>query len=185
MLDDKNLILPWEQKSNTFFTVDTLIKQSTISNAGNGRFANQDIKVGDIIRKDPIISVEDFVDKNQFGCIQIKNYNELDKLKKYFESSNKPDICKYMGWFIFGINNILFVYSNSYFTNHSDNNNKTKNIFKKTYLKPYNLSICTTEIKKGEELFWDYNNMGQFPDFYLEWCKHNQVINMLNIVKSL
>ena len=112
------------------------------------------------------------LNKSLSDTILLKNIDDINKLVEYFKSFNllsEQEIIEKIGWFIGHYDNKLYIHSYSCFMNHSYNNNII------TYID--NGYIChksIKEIQKNQELFLNYKNYN-FPDFYLEWCKKNNL----------
>ncbi|VVU95042.1 hypothetical protein CPAV1605_767 [seawater metagenome] len=171
--------LPWQCHSQEFFNYPTVITKSSIHLAGDGRFSLQEIKNGSIIRTSPIITLNQYIIKKQKGCIKINSYSELEKLKEHLKQIDDIDIEKYLSWFFFGIDNSLFLYTESFHINHSMNNNVNP-IIKYNELQ----EISTTDIDCNTEFFWNYNNF-KFPNFYYKWCKDNNLTNVIDIINNI
>ncbi len=175
------LKLPWLYKNSEFFVIKNFIQKSSIKDAGEGRFSNENINDNSLIRLTPVINVHDFTIKNMKGCIEINSYQELNNLKNFFKDNFKDNnIEKYMGWFSFTVGKRLMLYSHSFHINHSDESNVMP-VIKEINNIEYVLEMTDKEIKKGQEFFWNYNSFS-YPDFYLKWCRDNYIHTVKDII---
>lgn len=173
-------------KENSKFEVKTEIRESSIPDAGKGRFILEDIKKGHLIRKLKIINVKDYInilkldkydDTNYF--ITFTDYNDLDLLVEYFTSFtllDEEEIKIKISWFIATMNDKLYIQSHSSYYNHSDNSN-IKRVIEEEYLCHY----ANKDIDKNSELFINYNDYNM-PEYYLKWCNDNNIKDILSFL---
>jgi SET domain-containing protein len=168
------------------YEIKTIIKKSSIPDAGCGRFSLENVKKGELIRKAKIIHIKDYLNlkysNESDGCnyfIIFSNYDDINMLFEYFKSFNLLDeneIKLKMSWFIGHIDDKLYIQSHSSYYNHSNNSN-IKYEFDNDYIYQY----ASKDIKENEELYIDYNNI-KLPEYYLEWCKDNNLSTCISIL---
>merc|ERR1719230_2251561 len=113
-------LLPFEMKSKAGFLLPTEIKQSTKKGAGLGRFIQVPVKKGWVIRADPIVSVDYFLNKlggvnpDYSVCIHLANKDDIIALEEVWtgtkavssEISKEDDshsVRERMSWFMASI----------------------------------------------------------------------------------
>ena len=148
------------------FLIKSKVDPSTIENGGNARFFDQDVKKGDIIRKQEIGS----------ESLQLfKNKDEVDKidddiLKHYAHSV--PKDCRFH-------TNSIFINNPYLYTNHNSDSNIG---FQYTYA--YKYTITTRDVKKGEEMFQDYSSFKTI-DWFEKYLKGKKIIGAREFAESL
>lgn len=179
----------WKKYKNPDCTwlINSIVKKSTIRNAGKGRFTLDKIKKDSVIRRLKLIDLDDYIKMEKENnekytteayTVIFKNTTDLDNLVYYFNSSkqdSEEDIKLKITWFSFGLNETLYLDSFSNFYNHSDNNNLYPSFNNKGYLE----WIALRDIKENSELFIDYNKW-VFPDFFIDWCKKNKLSTVID-----
>jgi hypothetical protein len=150
----------------TDFLIKTVIKDSSIKDAGTGRFFLEDLKKGTIIRKQIIGSDNLKV---------IKNKEELDNyditLLKHFGHS-KPKNSKLN-------TNYIYLNNPTMNTNHSDNYNidfEYRDNEKITYL--------IKDVKCGDEMLQNYCNYEKV-DWFEEYLHERQLISQREFALSI
>lgn len=133
----------------TEFLIKTIVKPSTIKDAGKGRFFVEDQKKGTIIRKQII---------NSDSLHVIKNREELKKYDLYLLmhfGHSKPKHSKL---------NTNYVYLNfpPMNTNHSEDSN-----IDFIYSNSEKITYLTKDVKAGEEIFQNYRNFEK-----IEWFEN-------------
>jgi len=173
-------------RNNNNFEIDTIVKESTIVGAGNGRFSLENIKEGTLIRKLKFIDIKDYInnlklnkniDINYF--IIFNNYDDLNLLVEYFKSFkllDEKEIKTKIAWFMGYIDNKLCIQSHSSYYNHSNEYN-IKRIIDDEYLYHY----ANRDIDKNNELFIDYNDY-IMPEYFFKWCSDNNIHGILSFL---
>jgi len=174
----------WEKTNlqDDSWKVHTCVKQSSIPNAGLGRFSLDVIQKDTVIRKQNITTVEDFlsfgeVHEKTSRVITFENPQQIDHLVNILSENNNTvpidEIKMKLTWFYAG-NVHLSPYMSTFsgYLNHSVNNNVSSRVVKendKVYLEQY----ASKYIEINDELYTNYQNL-VFPQYYYEWCKANK-----------
>ena len=162
--------------------VYTCVKQSSIPNAGLGRFSLDIIPKDTVIRRQSIKTLEDFllhydVHEKTSQIITFENPKQIDHLVSILHENNNTisldEIKMKLTWFYAG-NQYLSPYMSTFsgYLNHSIDNNVSSRIVKENnevYLEQYAVKY----IDIGDELYTNYQNL-VFPKYYYDWCKENQ-----------
>jgi ABC-type transport system substrate-binding protein len=161
--------------------VYTCVKQSSIPNAGLGRFSLDVIPKDTVIRKQNVTTVEDFllckdVHQKTSCVITFENLDQIDHLVNILHENNETisldEIKMKLTWFFAG-NQHLSPYMSTFsgYLNHNVNNNVSSRIIEendKVYLEQY----ASKYIEINDELYTNYQNL-VFPQYYYDWCKAN------------
>ena len=142
----------------TDFKIDTFIGPSTI--AGNGRFFNENVKKGTIIREQKINSPSllKFDNENDLMTYISSTNKDLEKIRHFFHTT--PSYSKFY-------RNSVFLNNPYMYTNHSFN----PNIYFE-YTENYKYTITSKDVKIGDEMFQDYLNFSKvecFENFLKEY----------------
>lgn len=156
----------FKKKMSDTFLIRTEIKPSTIENGGNGRFFQEDVKKGTMIRKQVIGSESLQIFKNQNELNKI----DIDTLKHYAHSV--PKDCRFH-------TNSVFINHPYLYTNHNCDSNVQ---FQYTYA--YKYTITTKDVKKGEEMFQDYFAFKAI-DWFEKYLKEKNIIGAREFAQSL
>lgn len=173
----------WEKTNlqDDSWKVHTCVKQSSIPNAGLGRFSLDVIQKDTIIRKQNITTVEYFLSNEEpyektSRVITFENPEQIDHLVNILHDNSTvliDEIKMKLTWFYAG-NQHLSPYMSTFsgYLNHSVNNNILSRVVKendKVYLEQY----ASKYIEINDEFFTNYQNL-VFPQYYYDWCKANQ-----------
>lgn len=140
------------------FKIDTFIGPSTI--AGNGRFFNENVKKGTIIREQKINSPSLLKFDNENELMNYISLNkDLEKIRHFFHTT--PSDSKFY-------KNSVFLNNPYMFTNHSFN----PNIYFE-YTENYKYTITSKDVKIGDEMFQDYLNFSKVNWFENFLKEHN------------
>lgn len=188
-------LLPWEttlvEPPASCFQFKTMIKPSTIPNAGIGRFALENIPKGSIIIKRKLITIDDITanpnllfDKTKAIMLQ----SELDMYKLvifyYDQCITKPSFSNIKR----GLQNFtgsydgktVFLMTQATFVNHN-----TKHFNQTDFVKDgYIYAQALRDIKKNEELFIDYKTY-RFPHFYYKFFDQWKMTTMDQTVSRI
>mmetsp|Transcript_13954 Transcript_13954/g.30657 ORF Transcript_13954/g.30657 Transcript_13954/m.30657 type:complete len:200 (-) Transcript_13954:93-692(-) len=161
-------MFPWRIHSNGNFLVETEVRESSVAGGGLGRFACEALRVGDIVRKSPLLDISDFTSMNPPGhipkdedfAVVIKDVKDLENWVEHFAVvADKEEIRKMTSWFLaavfqtgtHGKEPICFIHLHSFHANHRI---------------PSNLCVCTegsfllvkaiADIRVGDEFFTNY-----------------------------
>lgn len=150
----------------------TIVKQSSIPQAGMGRYALEFIPKGTVIFKLKIIAPSNidalFTPDKMVRLESIEDMFELainymDNIKCSFK-----DVKYVFENYIFGQDtNVIYTATQSGCVNH--NTNEKANLV--GYAKDgYYYKVATKDIKKGQEIFQDYSTF-KYPNFYFDFFK--------------
>lgn len=139
------------------FLIKTIVKKSTIPNAGIGRFFDEDCNANTIIRKQKINS------ESLQMITEPKKNSDLNYLSKYGHTS--PQNCEFY-------NSAIFINVPPNNTNHS----KQPNIYF-VFDENYKYTITLKDVKKNNEMLQDYTTFKQ-----IEWFE--KLLNENNLLSS-
>ncbi len=182
-----SMSLPWKRHSNVGFTVSTKIKTSLIEGAGFGRFTEDEIKPGTIIRSDKLLNVAEAKiqtteNPNSSFAISLKTETDVESVEDWLVAwcavTDRTKVIVGMSDFIGGsvksdtdngipISCLLFP---SLHMNHAKNPN-IKQIIRGGRLVLE--AKCT--IAPGEELLLDYNDLYYNPGVRAWLKKHKKL----------
>ncbi len=173
-----SLTLPWERLQphpDDGFRVKTEIKQSTIPEAGLGRFVLEDVPAGTTIKSSLLVPVTspDIFQRNR--CIYMQSQADIDYLlNRYLRiSSDADNNKKRLADFIVTENwdgkLIVYIRSTSGFINHSANSSIVKSI-----QNDHVNIVVIKDVAKGDELLLNYQLLHEVA-FYDHWCRKNNV----------
>lgn len=146
------------------FLIKTILKESTIPNAGIGRFFDEDCNSNTIIRKQKINSESlQMLEESQ-------QFDDLIFLSKFGHTS--PDNCELYNSHIF-----INVPPNN--TNHS----KNPNIFY-VFDENYKYTITLKDVKKDNEMLQDYTTFKKI-EWFEQLLNQNNLLSARQFAKSL
>ena len=175
-----NYINPWiiqNHKINDGWLVDTSIKKSNIEGAGNGRFINETIGKGEIIRKNKIISTEKYTKINDTNLLigKVFKSSKPSDLDTYFKTFD-PQIIHF-AWSSADEN--VYHFNPSNYINHSSKDNLD-------LLKIDNDIVLKTnrDIEKGEELYHNYK-ISEYPKWFTDYSKIHKVLTPIEMANTI
>ena len=181
-------ILPWEwplQYADAGFNVKTSVKPSTIKEAGLGRFLEEDVSEGAVLRKLAIVNVDSPNITCYNSIIFINSKEDIDNLINNYYQYGLLDLSairnKFVDFVACDNNSKMYLMSASFYVNHLSGCHHISRQREKEYI--YYRSTC--DIKAGQELFVDYNtHIGKYPSYYLEWCNQHCIRSFIVQLKN-
>ena len=201
-------LLPFEMKSKAGFILPTEIKQSTKKGAGLGRFIQVPVKKGWVIRADPIVSVDYFLNKlggvnlDYSVCVHLANKDDITTLEEVWtgtkalssEVSKEDDsrlVREQMSWYMASIAShrtdtgtpLPCILSHSFVSNYGGNEPGANN-YATFVVNGMLFHQAVRDIEAGEELFLDYADM-EIPTFMSEWCLERGLIDVGTLANNI
>jgi len=194
---DSRILLPWNLHSDVGFVVPTEIKDSLIPNGGNGRFLQEFVTSGSVIRSDPIISAQDFISSggvspSQTVAIEMLSAGDMDAVVEHFAASRESSlehIRTMISWFVAGVpaertdrgRPLVYLLAHSFHSNHSDSTSANiETVVENGML----LQKTVRDILPGSEILLDYSTMG-IEDFAKTWCAENRVSDVESMSRDV
>jgi len=160
---------------------DTIVKQSTVAQAGNGRFVKELVKTkSDVIAKRliPMADIDTLLKLPNDTTITFTNVEQLEKyisLAKAEGGHSRETVLDLYEHFVYGFDGERACLNVSTWTvNHGDNTGDGLNVdvVEKTLscgAKAY-VGEAMIDIKVGDELYMDYRKF-KLPEFYMEYTR--------------
>ena len=145
------------------FLIKTIVKESSIPNAGIGRFFDEDCKANTVIRQQKINS-------KSLKMIKLKEIDNLIYLSKFGHTA--PENCKLY-------NMDIFVNMPPNNTNHS----KQPNIFY-IFDENYKYTVTLKDVKKNDEMLQDYTTFKKI-DWFENLLNENNLLSPRQFALSL
>lgn len=123
-------------------------------------------------------------------CISFNSTNDIDKfIHLYMKEAgrDRKDIVDYLSHYVWAVPNMpgsCIVTSSSMVINHGDPG-VTENVAFKRSEDNDLIAYSVMPLKKGEEIYNDYREFDYFPQFYLDFCEREQVVDVVSGIKDV
>jgi hypothetical protein len=154
------------------------VKEATVKAAGNGRFALEEKKVGDIVCEKKLKPMADVTSLVGMSIDTVLEFGSVEDCEKYLALAekeggyDKKEILDYYEHFMFGFDGVHCCLNYATWTvNHQHPGNNLQVDEKKLADGSY-AQVCKVvkDIKVGDELYHDYRRF-VIPTFYKEFMK--------------
>ena len=176
------------------WTVQSEVKPSKVSEgAGNGRFALEAIPKGSRVLVKKLVPMQTITKLSDLGGDSIVTFSSEEDLERYIQCADseagitRPQILDLYENFLYGLDGDRGCLNiSTYTTNHADGDLTTMELNIETV--DGCECIVGTALGKDsaidQELTIDYRRF-KIPDFYLEYCKKNNITDVRTVVLSI
>jgi len=182
--------------SKAGFLPPTVIGESSIPNAGLGRFVAAPVKKGWVIRADPIVSVSSFVvgggvNKDMTVAIQLRSVADIEDLNAFWSlnatDSEAATMREKMSWYMASVphyrtdtgKGFSYILGHSFITNHNSIPNMETQVQDGML---YHKAL--QDLDAGTELLLDYTSMAVEP-FVKDWCTRYDLTDVGTLADEL
>lgn len=166
---------------NQGWQLATIVRQSKIPGAGNGRFAGQTLKAGSTVVQKPLMPMAQVESLKNLPNDTTITFARVEDLEKYIELSmseggySREEILDYYEHFMYGFDGHVSCLNVSTWTvNHGDNVEDGLNVVVEEKELPGGAKALSgralKDILLNEELYMDYRKF-KLPDFYIEYTQ--------------
>jgi len=176
------------------FAIPVCVKPSSIPGAGMGRFTLVPVAHGDVVRRDPIKSVADFINDGgayeiQIVAISVPDASAIDDLVAHFSENNPITEAHHRKMMSRDIGGVGIERTDgqalNYVLAHSGTNNHSNNHNLRTFVENGVLvhKACR-DIAAGEEMFVNHHEHCLFQDTKT-WCAKHGLIDAQTLIENL
>jgi hypothetical protein len=162
----------------------TEVKEATIKAAGNGRYALETQKVGDIACEKKIVPMKDITTLVGMSIDSVIEFSSVEDCDKYIEMAgkdggySKDKILEYYEHFMFGFGGKTHLNYATWTVNHADKASDGLNLIaEEKDLSGGKYAIAfrvVKDIKVGDELYKDYRRF-EIPAWFQDFMKKNKL----------
>jgi len=186
--------LPSERSMNNVadqgWQIETVVKESKIPCAGNGRFANMDVPKGSRVLLKPMISMDDITSVLSIPKDRVINFKNVDEIETFIQlyekegNQSREDIVDCLAHFIWSLPSIegVTLCFSTWSMNHGDPGSGENIRF--TVEDGTIIGKTSVDIKKGDELLNDYRDFSTMSAFWLQFCQKEGVKDVLTHLKE-
>jgi len=195
--DEYNKYLPAEKSKMNIpgqgWDIDTIVKESLIPGAGSGRFSDVAVpKLMTRVFKKQIVYMSNISTLPSIPrdiCIVFENANDLQRFIDLYKNEagrDHKDIVEYLAHYVISLSSMpgcCAIASSSFVANHGDPDISENVLI--TREGDDLVAHSVMPIEEGDEILNDYRTFDYFPQFFLDFCKDEGVVDVVTNLKEV